>query len=159
MEEVDINKLDREKQAREIFDLQKQKVEIDNKIGELKAKSSELELSISNMRAGLLNDMRGHVFEFEVDGIVSTIMRKESVEYTDEAEVLKYLKNICNSNYIKVKVTESLDKAALKKALKTDLKLAEDLAAMTVRNVTEYVVVTDLENHKKMLEHINEQKS
>ena len=59
--------------------------------------------------------------------------------------MMYYLGEKYNGQYIKTKVTENLDKNALKKAIKTDMALAEALESMTVKSITEYVVVTDVE--------------
>ena len=64
------------------------------------------------------------------------------------------MKEKYDGKYIKTKITESLDKTNLKKAIKTDAALAKALEDMTVTNVTEYVVVQDIINNEKMLEHI-----
>ena len=92
----------------------------------------------------------------DVENLVAAIFKKENIGYTSDSAVLDYLKANNRSDLIKVKVTESLDKVALKKALKTDAALSESLEAMTVHSITEYVVVTSEANYEKMLEHINE---
>ena len=56
------------------------------------------------------------------------------------------------------KTTTSLDKTVLKKDLKVDASLKEDLKDFVGDRVVEYVTVTTAENHQKMLEHIEESK-
>ncbi|MCK9470178.1 MAG: hypothetical protein M0Q88_00300 [Bacilli bacterium] len=103
-----------------------------------------------------LNNINETQYEILDKKLVAQKFSRESVGYSDEAAVIAYLKEKYQANYIKTKITESLDKNALKKALKKDENLAKHLEDMTVKNTTEYVVVTDFENHQKMLEHIND---
>jgi len=117
---------------------------------------------IEKLSLELLNELTINgtsTYDWKSENLVAQKFVRDNVGYTSEAEVLNYLKNSYDGQCVKVKVTESLDKNALKKALKNDMKLSEALDSMTVKTITEYVVVTDSENHKKMLEHISEQKS
>lgn len=146
----------KEELARKIFWLKKDKSIIDKQMEELKAQGKNIDEEISNLGKLLLEHMHnGDVREFEIDGIVSSMFNRENIGYTSENDVLNYLKKEYNGQYIRTKVTEALDKNALKKAIKTDEVLAKALESMTVKTVSEYVVVTDVENHKLMLEHIN----
>lgn len=155
-----LEKLNMQAKAREIFDLKNQKSEISKQIEDFKKQSTEIDKNITELEASLLALMKQceDTREFEIDDIVSTRFERENIGYTSDADVLKYLKEKYNGQYITTKVTEALDKNALKKAIKTDMSLAEALHSMTVKSITEYVVVTDVENHKLMLEHINEAK-
>ena len=90
--------------------------------------------------------------------IIATYFSKENIGYTSEKEVLQYLKDNNYTTLISSKTTESLNKNALKKALKEDADLSKALENMTVTTLTEWIVVTDKENHDKMLEHIESNK-
>ena len=92
--------------------------------------------------------------KFDSDKLVVSVVSKSNVGYKNENEVIKYLKENYNGNYIKVKTTESLDKTALKKAIKSDSVLKESLDPMIEETKTTYAVVTDFDNYEKMLEHI-----
>lgn len=127
------------------------KAEIDALDADIELLSSELlaEFNADNQQLLILDDEK----------IVAEKFTRENIGYTSEADILNYLKNSYGGQYIKTKVTESLDKNALKKAIKTDSTLAGALASMTIKSTTEYIVVTDVESHQKMLEHINESKN
>lgn len=88
------------------------------------------------------------------DGKVAVRMHRTSTGYKDEKAILDWLKQHLNGTYIKTKVTESLDKVAFKKGLKTNVELAEGVKDYIGASVTDYVVVTSEDNYKKMLEHI-----
>lgn len=83
---------------------------------------------------------------------------KTTTGYTNENDVIKWLKDNSKSDLIKVKTTESLNKNELKKQLKSDTTLQEGLKPFILNGTTDYVVVTDKDNYEKMLEHINEGK-
>ena len=122
----------------------------------LKEEITKDEAEIEKLSTELLEEFKNSDMKvYKLDSIVAEKFTKESVGYTSEADVMLYLKEKYQSNYIKTKITESIDKNALKKALKADTILAEALDSMTIKTATEYVVVTDVENHQKMLEHIN----
>lgn len=72
--------------------------------------------------------------------------------------MLNYLKDNNYKNLITVKTTESINKNALKKELKTNENLQKALDNLTIKSITDYVVVTSKENHEKMLEHIEQNK-
>ena len=83
---------------------------------------------------------------------------KTTTGYSNENDVIKWLKDNDKSDLVKVKTTESLNKNELKKQLKSDTTLQEGLKPFILNGVTDYVVVTDKANYDKMLEHINEGK-
>lgn len=126
----------------------------------LKFKINTLDADIEKHNEELLAELKSDgAAEYISDtGLYANVFKKENIGYTSDADVLKYLKENNYNEYVKTKITESLDKRPLSKALKTDEKLAAALEAMTVKTTTEYVVVTNAENHQKMLEHIEEGK-
>lgn len=143
---------------KEIFDLKKQKEKIDSDIASLQQESKTIDAKIEELNAILLSELTEmEATEYAEGDFVAAKFSRQNVGYKNEADVINYLKNNLNSQYIKTKITESIDKVALKKALKSDTTLSEALDDMMYTTATEYVVVTDIENYKKMLEHINGQ--
>lgn len=142
----------------DIYDLKELKKQLEDVVTNLKSSISSIDAKIDEKEQALLEQMKlcGVDVDKDVENLVAAIFKKENIGYTSDSAVLDYLKANNRSDLIKVKVTESLDKVALKKALKTDAALSESLEAMTVHSITEYVVVTSEANYEKMLEHINE---
>lgn len=142
----------------DIYALKEVKKQLEDVVTNLKSSISSIDTKIEEKEQALLAQMKASGIELDkdVENLVAAIFRKENIGYTSDSAVLEYLKANNRSDLIKLKTTESLDKVALKKALKTDAALSESLDAMTVRSVTEYVVVTSEANYEKMLEHINE---
>lgn len=116
---------------------------------------SKLEEEIDKKQKTLLTELKDNKLnEVDLGDIVATTFSKESTSYTSDNDVLNYLKDNKYTSLYKVKTTESIDKNALKKELKTNTKLKEGLDKFIVTNLTEWVVVTDKENNLKMKEHI-----
>jgi len=88
------------------------------------------------------------------DGKVAVRMHRTNTGYKDENAILTWLRQNLNGKFIKTKINESLDKVAFKKELKTNTELSEGVKEYIQSSVTDYVVVTNEENYKKMLEHI-----
>lgn len=152
MSEVNLNEL-----MRIIYNLKREKENAERVIAGLKLKISGLDENIDSLSSTLLREMQSsETKELKIDELVATMFKRENIGYKSDEDVLKYLKENYGGKYIKTKITESLDKNNLKKAIKTDAALAKALEDMTVTNVTEYVVVTNQTNTQKMLEHINE---
>ena len=143
-----------------IYEKKQVKEYLESQIASAKTNMDKLDTEISSLSEELLAELKaGEVSEYINNGLFANVFAKENIGYTSDEAVLKYLKENNYSEYVKTKVTESLDKRPLNKALKTDKKLAAALEAMTVKTTTEYVVVTNEENHQKMLEHIEEGKT
>ena len=148
-----------EKLIREIFDLKNQKKDLEEKESWYKEEISKVDTQISEKEKLLLNELKAsNKQEVDLGDIVATLFSKENVSYTSEKDVLKYLKDNKYNDLITTKTTDALNKNNLKKALKTDETLSKALESMTVKTITEWVVVTDKENHQKMMEHIEENK-
>lgn len=142
----------------DLYELKQLKKSLEDVVVNIKSSIDSIDLKIEAKEKLLMEYMKQSNIEVdsEVENLIAAIFKRENIGYTDEVEVLNYLKSTDRSDLIKVKTTESLNKVALKKALKTDSALAEQLDGMTTKTVTEYVVVTTLDNYNKMLEHINE---
>ena len=150
MSKVNLNKL-----MRTIYNLKREKENAEKVIAGLKLKISDLDENIDRLSNTLLREMQSSkIEELKFEELVATVFKRENIGYKSDEDVLKYLKENYDGKYIKTKITESLDKTNLKKAIKTDTVLAKALEDMTVTNVTEYVIVQDIINHEKMLEHI-----
>ena len=146
-----------EELIKQIFDLKNQKKELEEKQSWYKQEIEKLDTEIDAKQKDLLNAMKeANTLEIDLGDIVATCFSKENVSYISDKDVLTYLKDNNYNDLITTKVTESLNKNALKKALKDNTDLSSALEALTVKSVTEWVVVTDKENHQKMLEHIEE---
>ena len=153
---MDLNKL-----MEEIFELKQNKEKLTKQIDKLKEEVTETDKLIDNKQSELLKEMKEiNTKEITSDNgnIIATLFKRENVSYKSDAEVLKYLKENYSGKFIKSKITESLDKTNLKKAIKDDEKLAKGLEGFIEKTISEYVVVTDKENHKLMLEHIEKGK-
>lgn len=128
----------------------------------LEATLKEVTTELEENSKLLLNAMKeSNIVEFSYSeqGLFINKFEKKSVSYKDEKEVIKFLKEKYNGNYIRTKTTieESLDKNPLKTAIKTDSVLNNFLKDMIQEKITEYVVITNEENHNKMLEHISKE--
>ena len=146
-----------EELIKQIFQLERSKKDKEEEQAKLKEDISNLDTEIQEKKKLLLNAMKeAKSNEITTDDIVATYFSKENINYTSDKDVLDYLKQNNYNDLITVKTTESLNKNALKKALKTDNNLNKALEDMTVKSITEWVVVTDSETHQKMLEHIEE---
>lgn len=146
----------------EIYRLKTEKKEKEEALAVIKAELEKLDAEIEPLSLALLSEFNldnQEEFNWEEEKLIAKKFSKENIGYTSETDVLNYLKDKYNGQYIRSKLTEALDKNALKKAIKTDKELAASLESMTVKSVTEYVVVADAESYKLMLEHINEAKS
>lgn len=143
--------------ATQVYALRLQKEALEKQIEELKSQVVELESQIDPLNQEILNDIdeQGVVeLIFEDDDLTINKFSKETKGY-NEVETIKYLKEH-NLPFINVK--ETLNKKDLNKELKTNKELEESLKPLYEIKTTSWVVVTNLENHTKMLEHINEGK-
>lgn len=150
-----------EKLIQEIYGLKVVKKQKKESLEQIKLDIERLDNKIETLSQELLEEFKNNNlprYTLDDKNLIAEKFSKENIGYTSDSDVLNYLKTNYNSQYIKTKITESLDKNALKKAIKTDSVLAAALQSMTVKSVTEYIVVTDTENYKRMLEHINEGK-
>lgn len=127
-----------EELIKEIFDLKNQKKELEEKQNYYKEEISKVDTEIQLKEEDLLKAMKdAKETELVVDDIYVTYFSKENVGYTSEKDVLQYLKDNNYTTLISSKTTESLNKNALKKALKTDTSLNEALESMTIKSLTE----------------------
>ena len=142
----------------DIYELKELKKSLEEVVSNIKSSIASIDSKIESKEALLIEVMRqsGLEKDSEVENLVAAIFKKENIGYRSDAEVLAYLKSINRADLIKVKTTESLDKVAIKKAIKADSVLADQLADMTTKTITEYVIVTTADNYTKMLEHIDE---
>lgn len=142
----------------DIYELKELKKSLEEVVSNIKSSIASIDSKIESKEALLIELMKqfGLEKDSEVENLIAAIFKKENIGYRNDAEVLAYLKSINRADLIKVKTTESLDKVAIKKAIKADSVLADQLADMTTKTITEYVVVTTTDNYSKMLEHIDE---
>lgn len=158
------------KQNIEVKDAEKEKLK--KEMETVTADTKVLETELQKLNAELLEKMLQtktvnadgvvEVKDVTVEDLVATYFCKSEFSYGDETALLKHLKADKDlSKYVKVVTTvkESIDKTALKKDLKADANLKESLKDYVGDRTTEYVVVTTEENHKKMLEHVEENKN
>lgn len=136
--------------------LRTEKKNLETQIEELNARIKEIDEALKPIDSDILNALKEKnkdELEFE-GGIFANLFRKESTGYTDESAVIKWLKD---NNFAQfVKVTEAINKKDLNKELKTNASLKTKLDSMLSTKVTEYITVTDAENHEKMIGHIKE---
>ncbi len=144
---------------KEIFELKQRKKALETEQESVKQEITTVDSEIDLKQKTLLEKMKeSQTKEIDLGDIVATTFSKENISYTDDKDVLKYLKDNNYTSLITTKTTESINKNNLKKELKTNETLKEALDSMTVKSITEWVVVTDKENHIKMMEHIEENK-
>ena len=140
---------------REIYNLQQQKDIFKTNIQRLNEQVAETDQLIENKKALLLEKIKdANISEFTHDDLVCIKNEKHSIGYKSESEVIELLKNRYAGNYLNVKISESIDKRALKKAIKENLELSSDLNALTEDKITEYLIVTTVENRARMIEHM-----
>lgn len=143
-------------------ELEEKKQELEN----LQARIKDLEECLDCNKNLLLGSMKeDNEDEFRLkcsDGkyLFANLFSKNEFSYNDEKALLTKLQEMKLDKYIKVttKTTTSIDKNTLKKDLKVDASLKEDLKNFVGDRVVEYVTVTTAENHQKMLEHIEDNK-
>lgn len=141
-----------------IYEAQKEKDILEDKVKEITSQIKELEETIDKQKELLLEDMSDcSIDELEDtdNKLFANVFAKTNVGYTSDSDVLNALKGNGFTQYIKTKVTESLDKNALKKALKENETLKTLVNEFIKESVTRYVVVTTADNHTKMFEHID----
>ena len=140
-------------------------IAIDSKTKEMEEIKSVVDYmtnEMEEMKSQLLKLMKeDSEVELHDDDLVAHCFQKSEFSYGDEKALLNKLQEMQLNAYIKVttKTTTSIDKNALKKELKTNAKLKEDLKDFVGDKLTEYVVVTTEEKHQRMLEHIEESKN
>ena len=146
-----------EERIKKIHELQDSIKEKENTIAELKAGVAILGNELDTLNDELLQEMiSDDKKEIKVNDLVASYFCKSEFSYGDEKALLQHLKDAGMSSYITTKTTESINKTALKKDLKTNQELKESLSEYVGDRKVEYVVVTTEENHQRMLEHIEE---
>ena len=144
----------------EIHALSEQKAILENTLNELKNQIAALDTELNNHRSELEMQLKiSGINEIEYDNLVAFIQTRNTTGYKSESDIIRILKESRDSQYIKTKVSESIDKNALKKALKTDSELTELLDPYIQKGTSDVLIVTTVENKIKMLEHINESNS
>lgn len=144
-----------DKLIREIYNLQQQRDRFNVNAQKLKDQISNVDELIDAKKAELMQMVKdAGVNEVNHDELVCIRVEKPSVGYTSEADVMSMLKEKYSGKYINVKVTESIDKRGLKKALKEDINLHNDLSSFIEDKTTEYLVITTAENRARMLEYM-----
>lgn len=146
---------------KQIYEIQEEINSKKDEINKLKESELSLEDKLNELNTILLTNMVSeNKSEIQTDNLIALYFRKNEFSYGDETALLNYLKNNGLDKYVAVKTTtkESINKNSLKKDLKINSELKESLKDFVGDRVTEYVVVTTEENHKKMLEHIENAK-
>lgn len=144
----------------EIHALSEQKAILENTLNDLKNQIAALDIELNNHRSELEMQLKiSGINEIEYDNLVAFIQTRNTTGYKSESDIIRILKESRDSQYIKTKVSESIDKNALKKALKTDSELTELLDPYIQKGTSDVLIVTTVENKIKMLEHINESNS
>lgn len=140
-----------------IYELKEQIGDNESKMAELKSANAILESEYDELSAQLLAEMKEQdKAEVSVDDLVAQYFCKSEFSYGDEKALLNYFIDKGMTDYITLKTSQSLNKAALKKDLKTNESLKESLKDYVGDRKVEYVVVTTEEKHQRMLEHIED---
>lgn len=149
-----MEELEQVKRANEINDelesLEQQKKELEDKIATLTSERETIYTSLLDYCK------ESKIVEKQFGSLWLNLFSKSDVAWLDDEGLLAKLKESNLKDYIKVVTKESIDKNALKKAFKTNETLKESLKDFYGTKLTEYVTVTTIENHTKMLEHIKE---
>lgn len=144
----------------EIFNLKQHKEIIAANIEKLKAQLEQVTRVMDEKEATLLEKLsEAQLNECVCDDLVAFKQVRNNIGYTSDTDVVEILKSNFEGQYIRTKVTEALDKNALKKAIKSNETLQSALAPYIVNGTTENVIVTTLENRKRMLEHLENAKN
>lgn len=137
------------------YNAQKERDKQEAIITEAKDKIASLEADITNYKNELLELLTDYdPFIGADDNMLAVRMARTATGYKDEKGLIAFLKKNYEGKFVKSKVTESLDKVPLKKELKTNAQLSKDVEPFIENSTVPYIVVTDQENYKKMLEHI-----
>lgn len=123
--------------------------------GEKKAIEEEIKAArneANGIKAELLKEfLENNINEKEVGDVIASIGVTSTTGYDDEEAVKKYLSDNGFNDFLKVEV--SIKKKELNKELKDNAALKEAINPFISTKQTKYLVVTDRENHEKMLEH------
>ena len=138
-----------------ITTLQKTKEEKENQLAELKKELEALSVNIDTYKDELLANMKDdNTQEYSANGFTAGIMTRKDASYKDEKAILEWLKENNQEKFVKTKVTESIDKVALKKEFKINESFQTNLKDYMEPKVTEYVVVTTSEKFNEMMTHV-----
>ena len=146
----------------EIYKLKAQKESLEDNISSLKHSIEEIDSIIENYRAELLSSMLQSdetLFYNNDSTVVAVIETKDKVTWKNESLILKYLSE--NSDYkkfIRTKITESIDKVNLKKEMKTNTELQENLKDSIIIEPSNTVMVIKKEDYERLLEEIKSSK-
>lgn len=146
----------------EIYKLKAQKESLEDNISSLKHSIEEIDSIIENYRAELLFSMLQSdetLFYNNDSTVVAVKETKDKVTWKNESLILKYLSE--NSDYkkfIRTKITESIDKVNLKKEMKTNTELQENLKDSIIIEPSNTVMVIKKEDYERLLEEIKSSK-
>lgn len=143
--------------ARESYELRLHKEDLEKQLEDLKKQIEEYETQISNINTEIMSELDSQQVNeliFEDEDLTINKFEKTTKGY-NEVETIKYLKEH-NLPFITIK--ESLNKKDLNKELKTNKQLEEELSSLYETKTTSWIVVTNLEKHQRMLEHIENNK-
>ena len=146
----------------EIYKLKAQKESLEDNISSLKHSIEEIDSIIENYRAELLSSMLQSdetLFYNNDSTVVAVKETKDKVTWKNESLILKYLSE--NSDYkkfIRTKITESIDKVNLKKEMKTNTELQENLKESIIIEPSNTVMVIKKEDYERLLEEIKSSK-
>lgn len=143
-----------------VWALKKKKEELEAQAAKIKEEISKIDSQIKTESDGILAILKESGKEEVLEeGLYANLFVRENVGYVSEDAVVKWLLSNGYSNLVRTSTSQAIDKTPLKKAMKTDEKLAKGIADLTVKTTSQYVVVTDEENHAKMIEHVKESKA
>ena len=135
------------------YKLKEEKESIDQHIKELKQQSDSLACMLDDLRNQITSKLREQSLEsFTTDqNYIAVYSEKLSTTWVDEEQIKKQLLENGYEKFLKSKTTQSLDKNAIKKALKTDSELYKLVANSIVQEPKQSALITTVENYEKML--------
>ena len=146
------------KRIEEAYKIKEEIEKINQEIKSLEEKKKVLENQYEEINPSLLDWMiTSNTKEVETeDHIFLNYFTRTEFTYGDEKALLKYLQDNKLNDYINSKTTTtiSINKNALKKDLKEKPELKESLKDYVGDKTTNYIVITNEENHQKLFEHI-----
>lgn len=140
------------------YETKLEKEAIDNQINELKEKSNILETTLEELRYEITKELKEKSLDSFITNnqFIAVYSEKLSTTWVNELEIKNKLKANGYDKFIKPKLTESLDKNAIKKALKIDSKLHNLIGPSIIQEPKSTAIITTVENYQKMISEIQD---
>ena len=130
-----------------------EKEAIDAQVKELKEKADALEITLDTLRADITQRLKEQSLDSftTANQFIAVYSEKLATTWVNETAIKNQLRANGYDKFIKPKVTESLDKNAIKKALKVDPDLYKLVAPSIIQEPKGTTIITTVENYQKMV--------